>query len=372
VNCISPDDVVAMLAPIEGELDQGEDLRNDISPKSSYQVLRDARTLARNNERAAVAEGESSYIVAADWRLILDKTPQVLKDESKDLEIVAWYIEALTRCFGFQGIALGYSLAHQLIEIYGESLYPIPDEDGISTQVAPLVGLNGFGGEGALIVPIKSISLTQGEIPGPLSGWQCGQVFELERIGDADKRSARLKQGAISKEQLDQVMLETDTSFIHSIQAQIDLAIENYEKFSTTLDQYSDGERQPTGKIKEALDQSRQMLTYIAGDRLYKEEEPDLIEDEDGELAEQGSAANGANISVKNVVIKNREEALKMLQIVATYFRSTEPHSPISYSVEQAIRWSQMPLTELIKELIPDVSARNQFQNLSGISIESK
>jgi hypothetical protein len=36
------------------------------------------------------------------------------------------------------------------------------------------------------------------------------------------------------------------------------------------------------------------------------------------------------------------------------------------------VRWSNLPLTELIKELIPDDAARVKFQNLSGIGISSK
>jgi len=70
--------------------------------------------------------------------------------------------------------------------------------------------------------------------------------------------------------------------------------------------------------------------------------------------------------------ISDRDAALQQLHQVATYFRREEPHSPISYSIEQAIRWSKLPLTELIKELIPDESARTKYQHLSGIDTAKK
>ena len=43
-----------------------------------------------------------------------------------------------------------------------------------------------------------------------------------------------------------------------------------------------------------------------------------------------------------------------MLQEIAEYFRRTEPHSPLAYALEQAVRWGRTPLPKLLEELIPD------------------
>ena len=50
----------------------------------------------------------------------------------------------------------------------------------------------------------------------------------------------------------------------------------------------------------------------------------------------------------------SREEAFRTLEQVAQFFRRTEPHSPISYQLEQAVRWGRLPLPDLIHELIAD------------------
>lgn len=344
-------------------LPEQQDLRNNLSPTSSYQVLRDARTQARNNERAALASGESHFIQAADWQLILEKAPRVLETESKDIEVTAWYIEALTRIKGFDGIAQGFSLARQLIETYGNALFPLPDEDGVATQLAPLIGLNGFGGEGALIAPIKSIPLTEGAPPGPLAAWQCEQVFELERISDADKKEARKKQGAVSREQLDHAVKETSTDFLRGLQQSMATAVSEYEKFQQVIDKYCQADPQPTGKILEALKSCQQVLTYIAGDRLKP-----IATVESSQSTEQNPGLNDVAIVDRSGGIQTRDDALALLRDVANYFRRAEPHSPISYSIEQAIRWSQLPLTDLIKELIPDDGARKKYQYLAGIA----
>jgi type VI secretion system protein ImpA len=354
---------VKLLEPIPEGLPVLGDLREDISPDSSYQLLRNARTTARNDERAAQNEGSSNPINAADWSVIVDKVPEVLAEQSKDIELVAWYIEALTRKFGFKGLAKGFSLARQLIETYGEQLYPQPDEDGLISQLSSLAGLNGFGSEGALIYPIKAIHITQGDVPGPLAIWQCEQVLEADRITDVEKREARFKQNGITRAQLDDVLAETETPFLQVIRDDIALAIDEYKKYQQVLDEYSKEDPLPTGQIQDALDNSMKVLSYIAGDRLINQPVAEA------ESTETKTKSNSGEKKVAEGPIADREDALQRLREVATYFRRSEPHSPISYSIEQAVRWSALPLTELIKELIPDDSARTKYQNLSGIGV---
>ncbi len=66
-----------------------------------------------------------------------------------------------------------------------------------------------------------------------------------------------------------------------------------------------------------------------------------------------GSAAvNSA--SAMATAVANREQALASLRQVANFFRTTEPHSPVSYALEQAVRWGRMPLPALLKEIVED------------------
>jgi len=362
-ECITETDISSMLQPIASDKPFVGDLRENIAVDSSYQLLRNARSSARNNERAAQNEGDSSPINIIDWQLLLDTVPTVLIEESKDIELVAWYIEALTRKFGFAGLTRGFSLARQLIEVYGEQLYPLPDEDGVISQLSSLAGLNGFGSEGALIYPIKAINITQGDTPGPLAVWQCEQVLEADRTTDIEKREARFKQNGITRAQLDNILQETETDFLNQVQQDIQSAIEEYRRYQVVLDVYAQQDPLPTGQILDTLENCLNVLSYIAGDRLQdkvKVAEVSLDKTEKEVNTNAKTASEGGPIS-------DREDALQRLREVATYFRRTEPHSPISYSIEQAIRWSNLPLTELIKELIPDDSARTKYQHLSGI-----
>jgi len=363
-ECITEADILEMLAPIPTDLPVLGDLREDISASSSYQILRNARTAARNNERSAQNQGDISPVNVSDWASVLELVPNVLAKESKDIELVAWYIEALTRNFGFLGLARGFSLAKQLIEAYGAQLYPLPDEDGVESQLSSLAGLNGFGSEGALIYPIKAVLITQGDVPGPLAVWQCEQLLEADRLTDVEKREAKFKQAGINKTQLDDILRDTETRFLIQTKNDIDLAIEEYKKYQIVLDNYCQKDLLPTGQILDTLENCQKVLTYVAGDRLIVE---DAYEKPDEPVVEETM-----HKKITDSTIAGREAALQQLHQVATYFRREEPHSPISYSIEQAIRWSKLPLTELIKELIPDEAARVKYQHLSGIDTAKK
>ena len=96
--------------------------------------------------------------------------------------------------------------------------------------------------------------------------------------------------------------------------------------------------------------------------------------DEEAENAEEGeegseAPASGGPVKAKSAVgsIENREDAFREVLRIAQYFRKTEPHSPISYALEQIVRWGRLPLPELLKELISDESSVSQMFKLVGI-----
>jgi type VI secretion system protein ImpA len=66
-------------------------------------------------------------------------------------------------------------------------------------------------------------------------------------------------------------------------------------------------------------------------------------------------------------VVATRADAVEAMRKVRDFFRQTEPHSPLSYLVDQALRWSQMPLHMLVRELITDESALHHFQMRTGV-----
>lgn len=49
--------------------------------------------------------------------------------------------------------------------------------------------------------------------------------------------------------------------------------------------------------------------------------------------------------------IQNRDHAFHELRKLADYFKQTEPHSPVPFLLERAIRWGYLSLPELLQEM---------------------
>jgi type VI secretion system protein ImpA len=64
---------------------------------------------------------------------------------------------------------------------------------------------------------------------------------------------------------------------------------------------------------------------------------------------------------------QDRADALRRLAAVATYFRNTEPHSPISYLVQRAVRWGEMPLEQWLEDVIHDAGVLSTVRETLGL-----
>jgi len=67
----------------------------------------------------------------------------------------------------------------------------------------------------------------------------------------------------------------------------------------------------------------------------------------------------------------NRDLAFHELRKIANYFAKSEPHSPVSFLLEKAIRWGYMSLPDLMEELVSgNDKVLGQINLITGISEE--
>ncbi|TVP60206.1 MAG: type VI secretion system protein TssA [Halomonadaceae bacterium] len=369
-------DVDALLAPISSEQPCGDDTRDDASPASPYFSLKDLRHQARALERQQLADEE--LLPIPQWQQLSRAIPAVLEERSKDLEFVAWYIESLCREAGFNGLAQGFDLARVMIEQHWDQLYPLPDEEGLSSRMAPLVGLNGSDGEGTLVQPILSIPLFFSSALGSFATWHCEQAAEVKRL-DGDRAQQRIRTGAASPDAVQQAVGETPIEQLQATSIAIETAIDAWALLTTAMDQVMADNPPPTTHIRKTLERCKSVLMHHAGDRLAaaqaEQDVADQLGDDTGSESGPGSdpamAPGGGTISGRSesvrVTIASRQQALKQLRQLADFFRQTEPHSPVSYAIGQALRWSELSLPELMQELIEDANARAGFSRITGV-----
>ena len=355
-----------LLQPISDDQPTGQDLRLDASPLSSYQTVKTARYAARDAEKNNLYS-ESNNEADEYWRKILTLAPKILIEESKDLEVAAWLAEAMVRRYGFHGLRESLQLIEGLLNQYWENLFPTPDEDGIETRVAPLAGLNGTSNEGVLIAPIRRAPLTEGYAPGPYAYYQYQQAIELERTTNDDAREAKAEKLGFTIANIEVAVAESDETFFANLMEDMTTAIESCRSIEKLLDSVCGSDDAPsTRAIIATVEQCRSAVTHVAKHKLPVAEEPQFEGENALAIENNTKNATGSVNPVANALV-SRDAAFKQLLEIAQFFRKTEPHSPISYALEKAVKWGNMSLEDLIVELIPDSSSRKHFSELTGV-----
>lgn len=353
-----------LLHPITEDAPCGSDIRENYSVDSLYSQIKDARAAARAEERNNLFNEESSK-ADEHWRKIVEIGPKILENESKDLEVASWITEALVRRHGFQGLRDGFQLIKGLIENFWDNLYPLPDEDGIETRVACLTGLNGQGAEGVLIAPIRNVLITETGEPSPFSFWKYQQALEINKILDEEARSDKAGKLGFNVSDVEQAVSDSSEGFYIDLLDDISTALATYRETGTLLDNYCGAnDSPPSSNITNILQECLGAVKHLARYKLPEEESvsEDLVQPLQEDSGQTTSQADGP--------IRNREDAFRKLNEISSFFRKTEPHSPIPYILERAVKWGEMPLEELVRELIPDSSARDFFGSLTGVRTE--
>ena len=396
----------ALLAPITEDSPAGEDIRENPSPNSIYRQIKDARSEARSAERNMLfmdeEEATKSKLKSSEeyWQTIEKLSPEILKNHAKDLEIASWYTESLLRSrhyhsdypdnsggfvTQFSALNQGFKLILEMINQYWDNLYPLPDEDGLETKVAPLSGLNGEGGEGTLIAPLRNLF-----IGFNFTYWDALQAREDDSIADEEKREKKIKQvtenGGWTMTEIRREINNTPPKYYECLVKDIESCISTFSTLDQTLYERCQEHAPPTRNITETLEAIRSMVKTIAEDRLVLAESTNVAmepADMPDQMMENSATSpqtisgtttgvpgfTASHIKPIDAAIQTREEALKQLLLIAEFFHKTEPHSPVSYSLKKTVRWAKMPLDQLLRELIPDESMQESLSSLTGVKI---
>jgi type VI secretion system protein ImpA len=129
----------------------------------------------------------------------------------------------------------------------------------------------------------------------------------------------------------------------------------------------------PVSALRELLEEISRSIAHFAADKLavanYSSGSEDIAADDPADVGEAGARATGeATVVVRKIEgYQSREEALAELSRIASYFRKTEPHSPMSYTLDDAVRRARMSLPELLLELVEDPSHLQRILLAAGI-----
>lgn len=140
-----------LLTPIPGDNPSGPDLRYD----GKFPVYDQVKEARRQDDDLAQGDWQRERKLA-DYPRVINLTQEALASKTKDLQLVAWLVDASLRTRGFSGLAEGLTLCHDLVQNFWETLNP-PLEDG--DEEPRMAHLDWIGS--ALEIPLKSVAITR-------------------------------------------------------------------------------------------------------------------------------------------------------------------------------------------------------------------
>ena len=356
----------ALLAPIPGDSPVGADLREDFSSQSPYNRLRDARSEARDAEKLIDAGNADVPDPTSMWRNVRDLALKTLRETSKDLEVAAWLTEAMVRGNGLLGLAAGARTIAGLAEKYWDTVFPLPSEEyGLEDRIAPVQGLNGQDGGGSLMQPLNKIVLFDRPDGSPVAYYNYTQSAQLTQL-DKARLEARIKAGAVPYADMEKEA-RAQSRRLAVVRADARAALKAWEDMAKLLDEKAGADSPSTSHVRDVLRNimgvaNRYAPPEAATPDAAEETEETTVQDDEMETA---SAASGPRVAVGQVM--NREGALKQLEDLSAWFRRTEPHSPLAYTLEEAVRRGRLTWPELLEELLTDKAVRDGLLTKLGI-----
>src|SRR5262249_38627659 len=161
----------------------------------------------------------------------------------------------------------------------------------------------------------------------------------------------------------------TGRAFYEELFAQLNECWEQFRGLDKVMDEKFGGQTPGLGRLKESLDDIRTLVEKIVKEKRLSE--PDEDEPGDPPIATNTQTEPGTTMEIGATgdggMIRSRQDALRRLNEVAEYFSRTEPHSPVSYLVQRAIKWGRMPLDSWLEDVIQDENVLERLRDVLGL-----
>ena len=359
-------DVDAMLQPISEDSPSGESLRYS----GIYDEISEARRADDNLNQGAW----QTELKVADYRTVIDLAVPAITTRSKDLQIAAWLSESLIKIHGFPGLRDGIKLLTGLQERFWETLHPEIDEGDMEGRANAIAW---FESQGTFV--IKGIPFTGGAGYSFID-WEDSKTFDfpenMEMLETAEQiRLNELKAQAEAQRRTTsdlwrKAVADTRRAQMEEVNYTVEECWAALTDLNAVIEAKYDRNQMPgLTNFRKSLDEVHTQIKKLLAEK--RAEEPDEVEAEIGaEGSENGDGTVRAG-GVATGAIANRKDALKRLNDIADFFQKTEPHSPISYIVQRAVKWGNMPLETWLQDVIKDETVLFNLRQTLGFNTNS-
>jgi type VI secretion system protein ImpA len=369
MDATATDRAATILAAFGGETPAGDDLRLDVTPQSLYYQLRDARASARAEERAADDDPAAGGAVSAHWGIVQALAIEALESRSKDVEIAAWLAESLTRHVGLAGLAEGAAIISGLIDrFWNNGLFPAEDPEDPDRRLTAITGLSGQDRDGSMLQPLRKTVLFELDDGTPITFWEYERARDVAAFAASGKTAPRTAPNAPSFDTLEAVAQRNGLASLAALGRDATMALAAWKTIEDVVGRVAGSEAAPsTGRVTALLETLRKTAArYVPITETAPAGLAETATEKSAADAEQPASPDAAPDTA------SREAMLEQLLRIAEAFRRTEPSSPISYTLEEAVRRARLSWPDLLHELIPELPPRSSVLVSLGIRAPSE
>lgn len=355
-------DVSALLQPVSSDRPGGE----DVTFEPVFDEIRDART----QDDPTLAAGEwSRELKVADWPRVRDLATRTLAEQSKHLQVACWLTESLGHLHGFAGIRAGLEVHAGLLREHWDDLHPAADDGDLEPRANSLSWLNSNIGRLVRSRPLTSDGRSWFD-------WKTSLEVDNAERRDASAKAALLAEGKIDGETWRKLVAATPDEDFTRHHADLRGLREAFEALESEIDRRFGSDAPGLGELEQAVVEVQRLVDGIAAERgvaagadatpaasAVSEEAPAVAPTSDASAA----AASGEAPGLPAGSPPSRQEALKRLREIADFFRRTEPHSPVAYMLDRAVKWANMPLDLWLQEVVKDPHVLSTLNETLGV-----
>lgn len=351
-----------LIAPIPGDHPCGE----DVSFSTAYDDVREAR----REDDPSLAQGDwETDLKTAQWPKVRQLCEDILCNKSKDLQIACWYVEALCKLHGFEGLHFGLQVLEVLLTDFWEFFYPDLVPDDLEERAGKIDWLNR-----QLPMAVRNIPLTDKASGAyPWLKWDESRAVDNLGLKDAEAKDRAIAGGKLSGELFDRAATASGLKFYQKLHGNILHAKDRLALLEKHVDERFGAESPGLKEVRMAVRDCDEVVARIVV-RLGGNNAASATTEQGVQEHEAGIPTTAGTVAAQPVAIgelRSRADAVRALRQVSQFFKQNEPHSPVALLADRAAKWAEMPLERWLASVIKDDSTLNQLRELLDIPREA-
>lgn len=296
----------------------------DLAESGGLRPLRALNIFGRNSPWSKDAAKAEDKI--PDWADI-ETTALDLLSQSKDLRVLAHAAAAALRNEGWIPFLDIVAAPAQWLKQDWDAVYPQIDEDGIARQQA----LNLLTDRWGILAGVRRAPFAKVDERG-----YCLRDLDVASGAEAPEAGAT----PVTKGEIEAAVRSMRSADLALLVSKLDAAARAIQEVTLVMEEKAQA-APALDPLSRLLDQLRKFLEPLAA-----------LSDAPGASTAAAKGNGAAPVAVPGS-IQSRDDAVRMLELIADYFRRTEPSSPVPLLLDRARRMVNQSFLDILSDLLP-------------------